>query len=289
MTTCPEELLERSFEALDPDEQRTLTEHAKSCPACALELGVKASVERRERAIDPARVARAVRGAMRPKVARLPKRRARYVWMAAAAVLVAASAAAAIHVARRAAPSAPALGVIERSEPAPTPTHAPAAHAQAPITAPADSAISIEDLPRAPSAAISSALPAPVTEESAAALFAEANQKRKDGDVSRAIALYKHLEERFPTSNEASVAHVTLGRVYDSQGDAAKALDEYDRYLAAPGNTALREEALVGRARACSTLGRADDERRAWETLLREYPDSTYAAHARERVGAPRP
>jgi TolA-binding protein len=287
MTTCPEELLERSFETLDEEDKRALVAHVKTCRACALETGLAGSIDAvaRESAGDSERVARAVKGALRRPVVRLPvRRRPRWVWIAAAAALVAAaSAAAAISVAHRNTSVAPAATeIVPARHEEPTPARAPLA--RAPTLAASDSAIAIEDLPPLPS---STAIIAPPVPQTAAELFADANRKRQEGDLAHAIALYERLVQTFPTSNEALVAHVTLGRAYATQCDPAKALGEFDRYLADEGHKELREEALVGRARACSKLGRGDEEKRAWTALLREYPDSTYAAHARERVGAP--
>jgi TolA-binding protein len=125
-----------------------------------------------------------------------------------------------------------------------------------------------------------------VEAETAAALFARANRARQSGDARGAIDLYRQLTRRFPQSEEAGVAHVSLGRLLlDRQGDASGALVELDRYLADPRHVALRESCLIGRARALGMLGQRDDERRAWEALLAEYPDSLHVGRARARLG----
>jgi TolA-binding protein len=119
----------------------------------------------------------------------------------------------------------------------------------------------------------------------AADLFSSANLARREGRDAQAVRLYRDLETRYPRSEEASVAHAALGRLLlDRQGDAAGALVEFDRYLARGPSADLREEALMGRALALGRLGRAEEERRAWQALLAERPSSIYAERARRRL-----
>ena len=66
-------------------------------------------------------------------------------------------------------------------------------------------------------------------------------------------------------------------------GQPAEALSMFQAYLDA-NDSALREEAMVGRARALMRLSRAADERRAWGALLQSYPGSVHAERARARL-----
>ncbi len=120
----------------------------------------------------------------------------------------------------------------------------------------------------------------------APALFELATDARRHGDYARALALHRELEARFPASREAHVARATTGRLLLDLGDPASALASYDEYLAS-GSGELGEETMVGRATALERLGRADDARRAWQSLLAAYPESPYAAHAMRRLGSP--
>jgi TolA-binding protein len=128
---------------------------------------------------------------------------------------------------------------------------------------------------------------APVAEaparDEAGALFGIANDKRRSGDLTGALAGYADLVARFPSSREASTARALRGRIFLEQHEARRALTEFDAYLAS-GRGELREEALVGRARAFGLLGRTDSERTAWETLLSSYPSSASTEHARLRL-----
>ena len=63
-------------------------------------------------------------------------------------------------------------------------------------------------------------------------------------------------------------------------------MPQLDEYLAASPTGTLAPEALFGKARALEALGKRDDARRVWARLLASYPDSVYAAQARQRLDA---
>ncbi|MEM9193138.1 MAG: tetratricopeptide repeat protein [Myxococcota bacterium] len=123
--------------------------------------------------------------------------------------------------------------------------------------------------------------PPPLTERE---LFERANRARRNGDRGRAVRLYRQLVQRFPRSNRAATARVTLGRLLLEQGSSAAALSQFDAYLRGRSGGALAEQALVGRARALRRLGRSSAERAAWERLLRSYPNSLHAPEAQRRL-----
>jgi tetratricopeptide (TPR) repeat protein len=125
----------------------------------------------------------------------------------------------------------------------------------------------------------------PSLEPTAAQLFAQANEARRRGDEALAVRQYGTLQRRFPRAPEASLSHVALARLYlDRLGDPARALAEFDQYLAGSREDALDEETLVGRALALQRLGRAAEEKDAWQKLLVGFPDSLSAARARARL-----
>jgi TolA-binding protein len=124
--------------------------------------------------------------------------------------------------------------------------------------------------------------PAAAPIESAEALFREANAARRSGDTAVARALYLRLERQFPASDEAQVAHVSLGNLLLGMGRAREAEQQFASY---PGGApALLQEALVGRAQSLAALGHSSEERRVWESLLRDHPTSIYAARAKQRL-----
>jgi TolA-binding protein len=102
------------------------------------------------------------------------------------------------------------------------------------------------------------------------------------GDAAR---LYQELAARFPDSREEIVARVLHGQLLlDEMHDAPAALRSFERYLASEPAGSLAEEARLGRAQALQRAGARDEERAAWEDLLRRHPASVYAAAARERL-----
>jgi hypothetical protein len=73
--------------------------------------------------------------------------------------------------------------------------------------------------------------------------------------------------------------------MYLDDGDAGRALSAFDGYLAT-GAGSLREEAMVGRARALERLGRSAEEHAAWAALLERFPQTIHAERARGRLAA---
>jgi len=127
--------------------------------------------------------------------------------------------------------------------------------------------------------------PALVETGSASELFSRANQARREGKAKEAVRLYRTLQERFAGSGEELVSRVALGRLLlDRLGDSRGALVQFNSYLASPGNGALREEAMVGRALALGRIGRSAEERAAWRALLDAWPKSTHAKRAQARL-----
>jgi TolA-binding protein len=118
--------------------------------------------------------------------------------------------------------------------------------------------------------------------DSAESLFHEANAARRSGDQAAARALYLRLQHDFPASDEAHLAHVSLGNLLLAMGRAGEAERQFASYLG--GRSALAQEALVGRAQSLAALGRNDEEERVWQALLHDYPGSVYARRAKQRL-----
>jgi TolA-binding protein len=122
-------------------------------------------------------------------------------------------------------------------------------------------------------------------DESAAALFRAANTARRDGDFGRARRVYTDLIARYPASDEARLARVSLGKLLLAKGNASGAAREFNEYLKG-GHGQLTEEALVSRAQSLQKLGHKEAETRTWQGLLEGYPNSVYSAEARRRLEA---
>lgn len=136
-----------------------------------------------------------------------------------------------------------------------------------------------------PTAPVASPLEPPRRGASAAEVFAAANQARLAGDGPLAMARYREILASWPSTLEAQQTHATLGRMLLDQGNPSSALEQLEAYLDG-GDGALREEVLSARALALMRLGRVDDEARAWQTLLDQYPGSIHAARAHSRLEA---
>jgi TolA-binding protein len=123
---------------------------------------------------------------------------------------------------------------------------------------------------------------------SAARLFEQANTVRHRGQAVEASALYRELQAKFPNSAEARLSVALVARMQLDQGESAAALAGFDAYLSS-SDTALREEAMVGRVRALQRLGHDEEARSAAQTLLELYPSSAFAPAARKLLEPPVP
>lgn len=306
----PDELIDRRRAGtLSQQEQSKLDAHLAVCSACRFEvlveqdfdgelaafeaeidMGVDASGEADGVSArhDVARLVRVATGLAAAPVANAPPRqtssRARrgpWVAIAAAAVLLTGSAAA-LYRARADQAPATLVPVLDHA----VESAVDHAHTQAAPRGSDDAARTGSDAPQDDAPASSAPVGAASSDANgAAALFARANEARRNGDDRRALALYRELEARHPGSPEAKLAHAIAGRLLLDKGDARGALDEYDRYLAR-GDATLGEEALVGRANALEKLGDRNKERAAWRALLAKYPTSIHAARAKARLAA---
>ena len=192
-----------------------------------------------------------------------------------------------IDVARSAPPPAETAEPVTVPAPAPDPIPAPVA--APPVATPVAVAPSPRVTPvayrepSAPAPVVAPPVAPPVDASGAPLLFSQANSARRQGDHARAASLYRGLLETHPDAAEASPTRVALARLLLDDGDARGALPLFETYLRS-GDGALREEAMVGRARAFERLTRAADERAAWTALLQSYPLSIHAARARSRL-----
>ena len=127
-------------------------------------------------------------------------------------------------------------------------------------------------------------------EDAAAAVFVRAVQERAQGRTRAAIATFRGLQQQFPQTPEALVSQVSLGDLLLDGGDAAAALVAFDAYLVALPSGPLATEALLGKARALSALGRGTEADTIRREIARRFPDSPYLRQGmgkQEKGGAP--
>jgi TolA-binding protein len=125
--------------------------------------------------------------------------------------------------------------------------------------------------------------------ESAASLLNQASNARRAGEAERAIALYRRLQNEFPSSPEAGLAALPLGGLLLDRGEARSALAQFDRHVRGGRGSRLLPEALYGRGRSLAALGNRSEERRTWTMLLDQFPESPYAGHAKRRLAELKP
>jgi TolA-binding protein len=121
-----------------------------------------------------------------------------------------------------------------------------------------------------------SSLPASVSRQNAADLFARGLAERQEGHAPAAIATFRRLQRQAPDSPEATVSLVSLGDLLLETRMPVEALAYFQAYLRrAPAGT-LALEAWIGKARALDALGRASEARAAWKQIARRFPDARY-------------
>jgi len=298
----PEDLLERAARgAASIADRARLEQHLAECAGCRVERAMAAqaaldAAPRRDEEFLVGRLKRDVAARLLPPHVQASKRRGAFFAAALAVVGVTSAAVAATLDIVRHSPATQSSGRAQLAKPA---AQHGASAASEKLREPENATLPgegreepsseqrLEDAPERARPA-----PAPVVEPATPSeLFSRANQARRDGRVTEAVRLYRALQERFSGSSEELVSRVALGRLLlDRLGDSRGALVQFNSYLASPGGGALREEAMVGRALALGRLGRSDEERAAWQALLRAWPKSTHRARAQarlEELGAP--
>jgi len=301
----PDHLLARRRAGrLSPEESALLDRHASRCATCAFEIAAGQDFDRDLAApIDPAALAAITAGVQRrvdaASAAPAPPRRSRpaLIGVAAAVAVVAASALAAALSASRP-PSAPAPRRLPPAALAPVAPPAPRPVVVAPATPPVASAAvplvtppQVEAPPRARRHHVRTvAAPAPpslAARDGARTLFEQAVAARRGGQHALAASLFEQLQHRYGDSEEASISQIALGRLWlDRLGQPARALAQFESYLAARRRGESREEAMVGRAAALERLGRTASAREAWEAVRDAFPGSVSARRAAVRIDA---
>jgi tetratricopeptide (TPR) repeat protein len=117
---------------------------------------------------------------------------------------------------------------------------------------------------------------------SAASLFEQASALRDRNRIDEAIAVFRKLQQLFPSTRESRISFAVAGRMLLDRGRPAQALAQFDQHLAHRGEAP--EVALAGRATALGQMGRVSAERETWQKVLDSYPGTVYASQAKERL-----
>jgi TolA-binding protein len=119
---------------------------------------------------------------------------------------------------------------------------------------------------------------------SASALLAYATLLRHKGERNLSAQLFRKLQQRYPGSKEAVLSRVALGSLFLEQGQSAQSLEQFERYLGDSKGQPLDAEALYGKGRALSQLGRRTEAESVWRALVERYPKSPYVSFARKQL-----
>ena len=285
-----------------------LEAHLAACPSCRMSRDIQAdfAADSSVQVDDAERIARMSAAArrwsqrrVRPP-ARWPRRpsriKARTLMLSMAALLIAGTTASATMWWWRATPRPPEARPETRvTVSSPRPRALPRARVRAPEPVAIEPLAAMEPAPQPPEPAPPAQVyrrPRPhgravavrAPSETPASLLRLAGEARGRGDVDTASALYRRLQREYSDTREAALSSVPWGGLLLRQGQAERALEQFDRYLKTEPRGNLLPEALYGRGRALAALGRAGDETQTWRRLLSEAPGSAYESHARRRL-----
>jgi len=287
---CGGELLGRVRKGLATDQERTALEaHIAGCDACRMTLEITGDFDAVGEAEpgDWERVARmATRAAnMHGSRSVAPVRMARRVWPwpLMVAALVFAGAAVAGGALWLAPQSAAETQSPSRQDSASVQGPRGKAPATEPAEVPVDSLPDVAEKDEPVVAQPDGVAPAEVPQATAADIYRAANDARRAGKSHQAILGYERLQRHYPGSVEAHASRVSLGGLLLKNGSSSAALAQFDAYLASEGGR-LAAEALFGRAQALRALGRSADEAQNLQRLVKTYPNSAYATHAKRRL-----
>jgi len=315
----PDELIHRLRKggSLSPRERSLVDRHLRLCAVCRfLELTARAYDREGDAVLEgidlEAIVARTIENLPRPEAwsgrgavpdrgfGRVPSRAAVRASMGFAALLLFGGAAMAAFVVARHAPplsEKPVVGIVAAATPprlrrpvskpagvmppnatASTPASAVPAPSPPPQSRPVSSRVV---------ALRSRATPAtPATPQpTAAELFVQANQARRDGRAAEATERYALLWTQFPTSEEARTSRAIVGRWFLDRGAYGDAISAFHDYLRVSSGGVLEEEVLVGLATALERQGQGAQAAATWQKLLAEHPTTAHASRARIHLG----
>jgi predicted negative regulator of RcsB-dependent stress response len=121
------------------------------------------------------------------------------------------------------------------------------------------------------------------------ARYYEANSEMEMGNVDPAIAGYTEVISK-SASNQVlvSLATMRLAEAYVAKGDKQKAIDTLHNMIKAEKGY-MKDAALYMVAKVYESNGSAEDAKRAYEKLVKDYPDSPYTRELMPAQAAAQP
>lgn len=151
--------------------------------------------------------------------------------------------------------------------------------AQAAPSTPAGSADAGAPVESAPSA-----LDPVIIPQSATAIFQSAYGDYLAGRYDSAIEGFRELIQQYPDSPDAAAAQFWVAQSFNLKKDCRSAVPEYRRFVENYRSADDRDEGLYMLGWCYNDIGQRADAQRTYEQLIAEYPDSTWAIMARQRL-----
>ena len=116
-------------------------------------------------------------------------------------------------------------------------------------------------------------------------LIQVARECRKQRKWKCAESAYEKVTQLYPTHREAKTVLLSLAEIrLDYLNQPQKALSAYELYLFTTPEGPLAQEALYGKIKSLSALGKKGGEENALRVFLKKYPTSVHAPNARNRL-----
>lgn len=120
--------------------------------------------------------------------------------------------------------------------------------------------------------------------QSASAIYESAQGDYLAGRYDSAIEGFREVVTRYPGSPDAANAQFQIAQSYNLKKDCRNAVPEYRRFIEDYPTADVRDEGLYMLGFCYSDIGQRVEAQRMYEQLIREYPDSTWAIMARQRL-----
>lgn len=115
-------------------------------------------------------------------------------------------------------------------------------------------------------------------------IFRASHEDYVRGRYDLAILGFRDYLEKYPNTDLASSSQYWLGECYLGQRDYAKAVEEFQKLVDVYPQSPKVPSALYKQGLAYLELGRNDKARKALEVVASQFPSSTEARHAAERL-----
>jgi len=126
-----------------------------------------------------------------------------------------------------------------------------------------------------------------VSSTAAEDLYQAGLSKFRAGELDAAVLIFYDLITSYPRHPLRESSQFLVADIFLSQKDLRSALSEFEELLAAVPDGAKTAETLLKIGQCQRGLGDETSARKAWERLIKEYPNSLAARQARVLLSGP--